>query len=686
MFEFEALVGHLYIVSGRTLNATPPGLLVEVAPKKAARGREMDTIFVLVTPSGERTAPAAFYEGMARKAAEVYFDSSGSITSGVRAIYTSLNQNLLKHNEEGGPHYEANMLCAILHGNDLFVSRVGSGVALLGFEQAVEMFPSDFDNDEALFGPPLGVQPVPNIRMTRYRVASGTRMIIADVSLAELDPARMEAALHMVDIGAVLVGFRELITRHITLLAVEFVPPELVEAAADPAAAPAPPRPDPARPDRISGAILKGADGLDAVNKVVERTAQQRAAVPAETDAEAEAAPPPRRGFSLGGSVLLIPVALVMGVWLLWLGGTGASEFELCADEVNRAAAVARNIASSDVNGTLSAWNATLLAIEDCEVLRPGEEEMAAVRREGQSIIDRLYDIERRQMTPIEAFPNASLTRVVLRGEDLYVLDDNNDQVYRVTLNQPGTGILPNSRQPITRMRRNASVGQFTVGDLIDITWAESGAGLTQGNVLIALDRSGLVIEYSPTFLTQGVQRLLGVENWVNPIRFQAWEGRLYILDPGANQIWRYDPSGGSYPGAPLEYFTGTARPNLANAVDFAIDNNGRVYILFREGVITLFRGGQQQDFRFAGFPANQTLRDVDAMFFNLNPISPGIYLVSQATRTVFETSQAGTFFNSFRPFDESLFEQLHNVIVDDSRGMIYALSGNAILGFSKSQ
>ncbi|MBC7870407.1 MAG: hypothetical protein H7Y09_06170, partial [Chitinophagaceae bacterium] len=50
-FEYEALVCHLYVVGGRSISAAPPGALVEVAPRKAARGREADTFFTLVLPS-----------------------------------------------------------------------------------------------------------------------------------------------------------------------------------------------------------------------------------------------------------------------------------------------------------------------------------------------------------------------------------------------------------------------------------------------------------------------------------------------------------------------------------------------------------------------------------------------------------------------------------------------------------
>src|SRR5690606_31082394 len=142
------------------------------------------------------------------------------------------------------------------------------------------------------------------------------------------------------------------------------------------------------------------------------------------------------RFLSSSGSVL-IPVALVVLVIIMWLSGTAASEFELCVNEAIEAGNLARGIASNDVTGTLAAWNATLLTIERCNEIRVNEApdpQLAVLTREGQSIIDRLNQIERREAVVIEAFPNAMLTSVVLRGEDLYVLDDGNEQVYRITL------------------------------------------------------------------------------------------------------------------------------------------------------------------------------------------------------------------------------------------------------------
>ncbi|MBZ0298953.1 MAG: hypothetical protein K8J31_04385 [Anaerolineae bacterium] len=703
LFDFESLVGHLYIVSGRSINANPPGMLVEVAPRKAARGREMDTFFGLVLPSGPNPAPVSFYERMAQLGAEQYFASSGSVTSGVRTLFNALNTNLFEHNESAANRpYEALMICAILHGSDVFLARVGGGVAMLQTHGTTQVFPSSFDNDEALYGPPLGVQPVPDIKMTHYRLDNGARLILADNSLADFEMAAMETSLARANLGEVLLGFKAMTTGSLTLLSVEFVPPETVDQVAvrsghstrPEAAAQATPTPAPAvavasassnrsgqtvsktsyRVHRGASAVaLKLADGIDTLGTVVERIGEETARQPGRITTF----------LSSSGSVL-IPVALVILVVAMWLSGTGASEFELCVGEADGAANLARGIASNDVTGTLAAWNAVLLTTERCNEIRAGDQQLAALTREGQTIIDQLNEIERRDAVPIEAFPNATLTTAVIRGEDLYVLDDGNDQVYRITLSEDGMSMLPNTRQPIATMRRGASVGAYTLDDILDITWSEDGSGLSQGNVLLALDRNGVLVEYSPTFLARGVQKLLGTEQWKNPIKMAAWRGRLYILDPGADQIWRYDPSGGTFPGAPLEYFLGTRRPTLANAIDFGIDDTGRVYILFADGVIAMFRSGEELRFGFAGFPPNQAIESSYAMFLNTNPVAPGIYVSDRVSRTVYETSMAGTFISSYRTYDETQFNLLSDVAVDETKRVIYALSGNSILAFSK--
>lgn len=269
----------------------------------------------------------------------------------------------------------------------------------------------------------------------------------------------------------------------------------------------------------------------------------------------------------------------------------------------------------------------------------------------------------------------------MLQGLDVYVLDSANQLVYRVTLASDGRRVVPDTTAPISVMRRGASIGEFRVGDLVDIAWSEAN---TQ---IMALDRSGLLIECSPRFLQScQAQRLLAAERWVNPTKMTLWQGRLYLLDPGANQIWRYESSGGTYNSSPVEYFSGTNRPDIQTAVGFGIDDQGSVYLLLANGQVNKWFGGEQTRFAYSGFPQGQELVSADALFLNRDPIGQALYMVSRNSRTVYETSLAGTFFNSYRAENESDFAGLSGVVADANQQVIYVLSGNSLFVFEKAR
>jgi len=701
-FDFEALVGHLNVVNGRAISTTPPGALVEVAPKKAARGREADTFFGLVLPSGDSVAPPAFYEQMVALCAERYFNSAGSVTNGLRAAFSHLNENLFDHNQRDPYHYEATILCAVLRGADLYVGRIGAGAALFLQDDVVQPFPAEFANDEQLYGTPLGVQMSPDMRMAMYTVKNGTRLLMADAALADLDYHAVCGALGRDDIGEVLIGIKDLAAGMLTAMAIEFVPPEIPsplasregESTRDPSpvevanASAAKAQPQPASGPRLSdtrGDTLKHAVGGAALTtaKVIDGV----------NDAVDIVLPPPKEPQKLRTSspwmaalALLIPVVVVVVVIVFWVSGTGQSEFDQCVANAYQAANLARGIASNDVRGTVAAWSATQAVIDTCNVMKPGDPQLAALSQEAQQVTDALVGIDRRQTTAVDSLPSAVLTRVVLQGEDLYVLDDGNDLVYRLTLNSNGLSVASGTRQAISAMRRGGTVNQFAVGDILDIAWADDDAGLQQGSVITALDSNGVLINCPPRFTQQCSAQQLNNSTWVSPTSMQFWQGRLYVLDPGANQIWRYDPSGGAYPNAPQEYFVGEGRPDIRQAVDFAIDTPGSIYVLLNDGSLLKYTSGQRVGFAFSNFPEGQTLGGVRSMYLNTNPTDQMMYIVAGDLNTIYQTTHAGTRAASFRSLDDSQFNDLADVAVDSNKDLIYAVSGSTIFAFDRQQ
>lgn len=727
-FEYEALVGHLYIVGGRAISQPPPGAYVEVAPKKAARGRETDTFFTLVLPSGEAIAPPAFYSSMAELAAETYFTSSGSVTAGLRTVIGHLNTNLFEHNQRDPRRYEASILCAVLRGTDLIAARVGAGVGLLRHAGETQPFPAPFAEDmdgdaDAAYGVPLGVTPLPDIKLALYTVGAGTRLLLGEAGLIELPYAALTTAITQPDIGAALAALKDSAAAHsaktLTLTLIECVPPEApsplpvregtssaealkIAPPPEPVAVPplpittdptatgeAPVAPSPRETrlrdartsplERAAGGVAIGAGKtLTGANELLSKVA------PLPPDGQ-----PVERGW-LGsplaaGVAVLIPVLVVVAVIALWVSGTGESEFDQCVREAQTAATTARGIDSADVAGMIAAWNGAVLVIDRCDDLRANDPQMAALRREARSITDTLLGISRRPTTVIDTLPGARLGRGVLQGEDLYVLDDANNLAYRMTLDSAGFGVIPGTRQAIPALRINAPVEQYTVGDLIDIAWAEDGSGLSQGNVIVGLDRNGILIDCPPRFLQNCNAQRINTDTWINPVALAFWQGRLYVLDPAANQIWRYDPSGGAYPNAPSEYFTGEGRPDIRGAVDFGIDTPGSIYILIETGILARFTSARQDGFAFSGFPDNQRINRAVQFALNPNPPRQGMYFVDNSTRTVFETTMAGTFVNSYRPLNEDQFAELADVVVDTNKQIIYALAGASIYAIDRT-
>ncbi len=702
-FDFEALVGNLNVVNGRSISTPPPGALVEVAPKKAARGREADTFFGLVLPSGDSIAPAAFYEQMVALCAERYFNSAGSVTNGLRAAFSHLNENLFDHNQRDPLRYEATILCAVLRGADLYVARIGAGVALFLQDDTVQPFPSEFSNDEQLYGTPLGVQMSPDMRMAMYTVKNGTRLLLADAALADLDYHAVSGALGRDDIGEVLIGIKDLAAGMLTAVAVEFVPPEVASPLAaregESTRAPSAEEMENAAADRQPAQSAAGGPRLsDTRGDSVKRAAGGAALTAAKVVDGVNGAvdvvlPPPKEPQKARSSspwmaalALLIPVVVVVVVIVFWVSGTGQSEFDKCVSDAYQAANLARSIASSDVRGTVAAWGATNAVIERCETLKSGDPQLAALSQEAQQVTDALVGIDRRQTTVVDSLPSAALTRAVLQGEDLYVLDNGNDIVYRLTLNPNGLSVSPGTRQAINAMRRGGTINQFEVGDILDIAWADDDAGLQQGSVITALDSNGVLINCPPRFTQQCSAQRLNTSTWVRPTAIQFWQGRLYVLDPDANQIWRYDPSGGAYPNAPQEYFVGEGRPDVRQAVDFAIDTPGSIYVMLNDGSMLKYTSGQRVGFAFSNFPEGQTLSGVRSMYLNTNPTDQMMYIVEGNLNTIYQTTHAGTRAASFRSLEDSQFNALADVVVDPNKDLIYALSGNTIFAFDRQQ
>lgn len=721
-FEHESLVGHLYIVGGRAISAPPPGALCEIAPQKSARSRELETFFALVLPTGDNIAPTAFYENMATFAAERFFSTTGSVTAGLRDVFNTINYNLIEYNRTAKRPYEANIICAVLRGSDLIVGRVGSIVTAIRHDGQTKTFPEDLTDDESLYTAPLGVQPIPNVKLTQYRVTTGTRVVFGDSSLADFDVEQINNVLMSVDIATVLVGFKELAKLHMQLMVVEFVPPDSegnplipeVQSSTElhkvksakkatqemnavssssvptetspsptPAPAPTPPRRERRKRQQMVGKIIKRAVGrlalgLSSVFRVFGLLVDALFGTSPTGESRWFARP------VITGAVVILPIIIVSAIIVLWLAETDVTEYEQCFSEAQSRYNLARSpeIIQSNRQTIIRAWEQVLSQVAECQQLRADDPLLAGMKLEGQSVLDTFNQIVRREPIIITTLPQARITRMAHQGQEIYALDKNNGRVYQIVLSNDGLSAI---RQPIPipDMRTGATTSNIRVGEIFDISFS------IDTNRLIGVDRNGVVIDCEMRFVQCSAQRLLGAENWSNPMAIATWSGRLYILDVGTTsvQIWRYEPSGGVFASPPSEYFGGASRPTLPGAVDLEIDSQGSVYVLQSDGVIIKYREGALQNFGFGAFPEGQEITSANTMFLDSNPVSQSLYIASQKQHRIYQTSLIGNFNNSYSLRDESLLDLLEAVVVKagaSGNDLIYVGSGNTIFVIPK--
>ena len=694
-FELEALVGHLYIVGGRVINVNPPGALVEVAPPTAAPGREGDTFFVLIVPSGS-IAPTTFYEQLARLAAERYFGMGGSVTIALRAMFQLVNRNLYEHNLEHSDNerqqFETSMIAAVLHEDDIYVARVGPVVSVLQTAGLTLTFPEDFSDDAPLFSAPLGLLPEPEISMVRYGVDAGSRLALSDGNLADIPSDRLTSILLENDIEKVLGGLRRAIKITSQLMLVELVPPEYespILAAPGQSSREVSMKLGAARQEletEMEGAgWTRPRQGLFValLRWGLARLAGRAARVFiffADLFQRLFPLPEirPTRRLSSGTlilTVLLIPLIIVSIVVLSWVSNLGETEFEQCLGKLQNTARLARSLDTSNRRSVTSAWNATLQVAAACDVMRGDDPTVAAMREEAQTLIDAINNVKRREAIPLTNFEDAAITRLRLQGTDLYALDAKNDLVYSIKLSDDGSE--PIRQEPISLMRIGAShEGEYTIGQIVDIAFDDYSGDLAM------LDRNGTLVRCSPQFILNcDAQRVLNANNWEGPIALTIWARKLYILDSEAGQIWRYDPSGSAYVSAPREYFTGSARPNLRNVVDFTISQKGTVYVLYDDGVMKTYIGGNESPFVFSGFNEGSEphVARTEGFYLNDSPFAPGFFIISRRTRTIFETTVAGTFMDSYQAFDQEKLGLVSAVVAYPEQNMVYVASGNTI-------
>ena len=185
------------------------------------------------------------------------------------------------------------------------------------------------------------------------------------------------------------------------------------------------------------------------------------------------------------------------------------------------------------------------------------------------------------------------MTQLAIAGDNIYVLDDGLDRLYRYKLTPDGKGVQEPSKHTVV-MKREDKVDGTELGELLSITWMPAGQ-LRTTPALFALETGRSIVAFDQN---DNLSRVEVAENqkWGTIQAISGFAGGLYLLDTKLKAILYYPPTKNGYESEPYTIVDARAKIDLSKAVDIALDGN--LYVLESEGNIRRFnREGQPFDF-----------------------------------------------------------------------------------------
>lgn len=618
----EADVALIHVAGGEARVTPPPGTIAQTPPRRAARGRADDLLFVTIGLHPPRATSVVLLEQLAQQAANAFYGTPGSVTAALREAAAEVNDRLVDANRsaEGAGHLQGRLLLGVLRGQDLYVCQCGAGQAILIRPGQVTRLTS-----EEAANRPLGLSAMPSVRYHHIEVRPGDLAILttapppgwSDPTLSGLsglgpEPAveRLAAASAGDLTGALLrVAAAGGVAADISISAAERpAPPPAREASPRPARPLAPalreitrtpqaaiPRPAGGEP-RLRVPRTRRARGtpraprgpapawrqsLAALESRIEQGLATAAAfgmkilarlAPGLLEPSSPGSFPPGLLAVTAVSVPLV-VATIASVVYFRAGRGELFEQYLLQAQTSVAAAQVRPSPQEAWADWEAAHNWLTLAEEYRET-----DETRALRQQVETALDTLNRISRLEYRPAVSGgfgSSAHISAIAASTTDLYVLDDTRLIIWHAWATGRGYEI----DRDFSCLNGPASVeGMTTPVDLVSLT--EPGALLTAG--VVAIDEDGTIVYCAPDSPLAYSQLTPPDTGWGRIQAVDVFGDKLYVLDPEANAVWVFDAGGGLFSDNPVLYFAEQV-PNLNTAIDLALAQD-QLLLLFADG------------------------------------------------------------------------------------------------------
>jgi hypothetical protein len=725
--ELQAVTGQLHIIDGELQEATAvPGLLAQSAPTKAARGREHDFLFVHLTLPGSPEETAVLVQDLLDAISRRFYRETGSVTAALRRAVIEANELLLHFNLSGtAPIREGAITAAALHHSELFMLQTGEALALLGHNFGVERLPSSVPDRITPLGRSAGI----DLRFFHYRLQSGNLLLLADPRIAHLPTQLLSPALVDTEVEFGLVELEEAIGHESArLLLIEFTedaPADMPELARTPSSGEAlaavgasfTGRRSPSSSVAVSGA-RQGTRSTTVASPGPARTLSVesgRRPVSLEFKARqatsdtalglsrftawlarllARVRPSRRRRVEKTGVAIpaivavVIPVIVAAVISGVYLQRGRVRQFAQLKVEISQHLAQAES-AGTDGELARSHHRAVLALAVEAEQLRAGDDEISRLRDQALSALDQLDDVTRLPARILYEYEEGvNLAAVVLReglNGGIYTLDAASGAVYQHVTDDTYLNLVDG--EPESVVFGGQAVGSHVVGTVIDMMWRPRGNSVSRDGLAV-LDSNGVLLSYYPNFADSRAVPLGLASDWRFPRAITSFDERLYVLDIGAGQIWKYFPDGDGFILKDTDRtISFNEDPGLSGVVDIAIySEDGSLILLYGDGRLRYYdtRSGRTQ-WDEAGLLRNglgSPLLAPVAVQLVGRGLNASIFVADPGSGRIIQLSRGGTVLAQYRASDSSgreLFAQISAFAVAETPLRIFATTGNTL-------
>jgi len=702
-----------------------------VIPSKGGRG----SLYVLVQTVGSFPDPAQIQQRII-SVADQSFRSDGSITNGLREAIKAANASLFEVNL-GSPRELrgiAGITCLVLKDEDAYVGQVGPALLYQVARDTFRRLPQEstwlsverLEDVDIGKHPPLGLRREIEPELSHLHTQSGDVFIAASTHLAKLvrDEDVRGAAAHRGAnrIRESLEGLVE--GKDVSLLIIEVLAADqaategraAVEAVESKASnlgsrmsatlrrlrlGPEPGAREPAgqvpeefeerapeEPVAPAGAgwkdVLRGAWGglrrlvaglLPILGSVLPR-AEPSAGRPTRTVARGRSA---QRGDKRWlWFALAIPLLVVLLYAITRIQYDRSRQAQL--RQFLQAAQDAKTLADSSpaIADQRARLREAIAALDAALLMQPADQRIMDERKTVQELLDSKNYVSRLlYFGLLKEFADAGDARsqlgsVVVRGIDVYVLDVGTDRVYKYLLTQTKDG-LQDVREPVL-LRKGDQREQTVVDELLDIAWADPGDGVT-GSGLLIVDKKGQVLRYDPIAGLE-VLPVAASELRRDPVAAATFSANLYLLDPGANAVLKYERTYTGYDVPPTNYLKPDASANVANALDLSID--GSVYVLHADGSIAKYFKGVSSPFPLTEL--DQAMNGACCIFASGTAKADGfVYVADTGNQRILKFSPDGVFLRQYRSRETQYMTSLRSIFVEEAEKRVYIADGNKL-------